>query len=417
MHDLLQTPRTTSAHASARTAEPDTELLTPATQLVSDQDAYLGRSGEDIGRRVADDQLELFVVCHPVEAMRQQLQQLTTEFIAIHDVGTASSARLLAAVAAAASCKLQRLVIRRQGYGVALATLQFVELTLSSQRKLRVYTTQIDADTQTRQQLAHLLLAHSRLGVVMFGELPAHALASSLQPLREAIATGPWPNRQLLLVPLAAAATLAAQAAALAGSSGVMVRTTPQAGRAEQAWSYITGTWSLLASRAPRPNASADQPAGSATAPLRAPHLAVEPLAPLPMPVIARPSAPPDARAELALWQEHVRCCAAIEGVRECGVFDVDAQRLLAHFGTLRHAERLVSKAALLRAVVGDCAQAVGASATGCEVSITLAQHILLLCPVPGQPRLAQYLLVDRRAERDTAALRAQLAQLGAPGR
>ena len=112
-----------------------------------------------------------------------------------------------------------------------------------------------------------------------------------------------------------------------------------------------------------------------------------------------------------------MRCCAAIDGVRECGVFDVDRQRLLAHFGTLRHAERLASKGALLHAVVGDCAQAVGASATGCEVSITLAQHILLLCPVPGQPRLTQYLLVDRACERDIAALRARLQQLGAPGR
>ena len=416
MHDTLQTPRTTTAHASAHTAYPDTELLAPATQLVSDQDAYLGRTSDDIGRRVADDQLELFVVCHPVEAMRQQLQQLSTDFIAIHDLGTASSARLLAAVAGAASCKLQRLVIRRQGYGVALATLQFVELTLSSQRKLRVYTTQIDADTQTRQQLAHLLLAHSRLGVVMLGELPAHALASSLQPLREAIAAGPWPNRQLLLVPLAAAATLAAQAAALAGSSGVMVRTTPQASRAEQAWSYVTGTWGLLGPRAPRQNASADQPARPATA-LRATQLAVEPLAALPMPGIARPSAAPEARADLALWQEHVHRCAAIEGVSECGVFDVERQRLLAHFGTPRHAERLAAKGALLHAVVGDCAQAVGSSAAGAEVSITLSRHILLLCPLPGQPRLTQYLLVDRSHDHDIAVVRARLQQLGAPGR
>ena len=42
----------------------------------------------------------------------------------------------------------------------------------------------------------------------MIGELPPHALGSSLQPLRDAIAAGPWPNRQMLLVPLAPAATL-----------------------------------------------------------------------------------------------------------------------------------------------------------------------------------------------------------------
>ena len=145
-------------------------------------------------------------------------------FIALHDIATQSSLRLLTAVAAASTRKLQKLVIRRQGYGVALATLQFVELPIAGGRILRVYSTQIDGDTQTRHQLAQVMLAHSRLAVVMIGELPPHALGSSLQPLRDAIAAGSWPNRQLLLVPLAPAATLPAQAATLAGHSGVLVR-------------------------------------------------------------------------------------------------------------------------------------------------------------------------------------------------
>ena len=244
----LRAPRT---HARP-SAEPDTELLSPATQIVGDKDAYLGNAPSDIGRRIADDQLELFVVCHPAEAMLQQFAQLAPDFIAIHDVGTSSSARLLAAVAAASSRKLQKLVIRRQGYGVALATLQFVELPLQPGRNLRVYTTQIDADTQTRHQLAQVLLAHSRLAVVMVGELPPHALGSSLQPLRDAIAAGPWPNRQMLMVPLAPAATLPARAAALAGNSGVVVRTTPQVGRPADAWSFISGAWNRLNSARPR---------------------------------------------------------------------------------------------------------------------------------------------------------------------
>ena len=67
--------------------------------------------------------------------------------------------------------------------------------------------------------------------------------------------------------------------------------------------------------------------------------------------------------------------------------------------------------------MVGDCAQAVGSSAAGAEVSITLSRHILLLCPLPGQPRLTQYLLVDRSHDHDIAVVRARLQQLGAPGR
>ena len=127
MSDTLQERRSIGTPAARRpSAEPDTELLSPATQVVGDKDAYLGNASNDVGRRIADDQLELFVVCQPAEAMQQQFARLAPDFVAIHDVGTALSARLLAAVAAAASRKLQKLVIRRQGYGVALATLQFV---------------------------------------------------------------------------------------------------------------------------------------------------------------------------------------------------------------------------------------------------------------------------------------------------
>lgn len=407
MHHTLQAPRTPSPHGGTHTAYPDTELLTPATQLISDKAAYLGDAADDIGRRVGDDQLELFVVCQPVDAMRQQLEQLAPEFIALHDLGTTSCARLLSAVAAAASCKLQQLVIRRQGYGVALATLQFVELPLSSGRKLRIYSTQIDADTQTRQQLAHLLLAHSRLGVVLIGELPAHALASSLQPLREAIAAGPWPNRQLLLVPLAPAATLAAQAATLAGPSGLTVRTTPQAGRAEQAWSYITGTWRLVGQGVPRPAASAE--------PYRATPAAAAALAAAPMPSVAGmagSTTPADGAAGATAWHELVRRCAAIGGVHDCGVIDIERQRVLAHGGVQRKAERLAAKGALLHAVVGDCTEALGLVAKDAEVMVTLARHQLLLLPVPGHAPLALYLLIERDHAPGMARVREQLQQL-----
>ena len=167
--------------------------------------------------------------------------------------------RLLAAVAGAASVKLQKLTIRRQGYGVALATLQFIELPLRPGQVLRIYTTQVDSDTPTRHQLAQVLLAHSRLGVVMVGDLPPHSLSSALLPLREAIGAGTWPNRQLLMVPLASAPGLPAIAAELSGRNGVVVRTTPQVSRPTDAWSYISGAWNRLSGNgADAPPAAAD---------------------------------------------------------------------------------------------------------------------------------------------------------------
>ena len=58
-----------------------------------------------------------------------------------------------------------------------------------------------------------MLLSYSRLGAIMVGDLPGHAIASELKPLHDDIVAGPWPNRNLLLLPLASASTLVTQAA------------------------------------------------------------------------------------------------------------------------------------------------------------------------------------------------------------
>ena len=391
-------------------AERDTELLAPATQIVGDKESYLGNASTDIGRRIADDQLELFVVCQPAEAMLQQFAQLAPDFIALHDIGTQSSARLLAAVAQASQRKLQKLVIRRQGYGVALATLQFVELPLQPGRNLRVYTTQVDADTQTRHQLANVLLAHSRLAVVMVGELPPHALASSLQPMRDAIAHGPWPNRQVLMVPLASTPSLPTHAAAIAGRSGVLVRTTPQVSRPAEAWSFISGAWNRLNSggaEAPPVRTPPAQPAAPARAavvdafappPLAASYAPTQPLELNPMPATgtgaaaAADSTVPSA----APWSDYVQRCSAIKGVTECCVFDIELQRSLAHSGSPRMAERLAAKGAMLHAVIRDSASVLGLGTAHPDAAITLAQHYLLMRPVPGHARMALMLVIDR---------------------
>jgi len=428
MSDTLQERRYPgTAHAQRPSAEPDTELLSPATQIVGDKDVYLGNATSDIGRRIADDQLELFVVCHPAEAMQQQFAQLAPDFIALHDIGTQSSLRLLTAVAAASSRKLQKLVIRRQGYGVALATLQFVELPISAGRLLRVYSTQIDGDTQTRHQLAQVMLAHSRLAVVMLGEMPPHALDSSLQPLREAIATGPWPNRQLLLVPLASAATLPSQAAALAGHSGVMVRTTPQVGRPADAWTFISGTWNRLnnnnTGEAPAPRAAPGpahpgppvaRPAdvqAFAPPPMAPSYAPTQPLELNPMPATGSQQAAPQSAGSAALWNDYVKRCAAIKGVVDCCVLDIDRQRSLAHSGTQRMADRLAAKGAMMHAVMSDSANVLGLGPAQPDAAITLEQHYLLLRPMPGRPRVALHMVIDRH-HGNIGLARAQLHQI-----
>ena len=85
----------------------------------------------------------------------------------------------------------------------------------------------------------------------MVGELPGHAIAAALKPLHDDIIAGPWPNRNLLLLPLASASTLVTHGLDLGRGTGVAVRTTPQVARPADAWAFITGTWSRLREQAP----------------------------------------------------------------------------------------------------------------------------------------------------------------------
>jgi hypothetical protein len=207
----LQDMSSWNPSANSRTPEEDAswqatrQVAGQVTQMVGDEEDYLAADAREVGRDLGGGQWELFVVCDPGEAMHQQFEHLRPEYIALHDVGTTSSRRLLGGLAAATGSPVHKLVIRRQGHGVALATLEFVELNTGDARPLRMYTTEVDADTNQRRELAKVLLAFSRLGVVMVGDLPAHALEPSLQPLREAMIKGPWPNRNLLLLPLSSA--------------------------------------------------------------------------------------------------------------------------------------------------------------------------------------------------------------------
>jgi len=393
-----------------------------ATQILPDESDYLAGAKDEIGRQIGGNERELFVSCAPAEALQQQFEHLRPEFIAVHDLATASSRKLLAGIAAASGRTVQKLVIRRQGYGTALATLEFVELpTADNQSSLRLYTTEADADTAARHAIAKTLLAYSRLGVVMVGELPGHAIAAALKPLHEDIIAGPWPNRNLLLLPLASASTLVTHGLDLGRGTGVAVRTTPQVARPADAWAFITGTWSRLREQAPvdgravpelsgfkqpsyqpkRTPASTGMPSGD-TLPMEDGTLPIA-LTMRPMPEIGSPrqSAAP---LPTTLIERYVKQLSELNGVISCCVFEVQSGVAVAHAGANPGSVELANHGSALVAAMMTASRALGFGLGFPEAAITLGAHHLLLRGVPKNPGLAMHAVLDKTSANLTLA-------------
>ena len=399
-----------------------------ATQLLPDENDYLAGEKDEIGRQIGGNERELFVSCAPAEALQQQFDHLHPEFIAVHDIATASSRKLLAGIAAASGRAVQKLVIRRQGYGTALATLEFVELPTTDNQSLRLYTTEADADSTARHALAKTLLANSRLGVIMVGELPGHAIAAALKPVHDDILAGPWPNRNLLLLPLASASTLVTHGLDLGRGTGVAVRTTPQVARPADAWAFITGTWSRLREQAPTDGRAvpelgafkpaAYQPRKAQLAPVMGgipsgDTMPMEEQPPLtltmqPMPAIASgfSATPPS-----TLIERYVRQVSELNGVVSCCVFETQGGHPIAHGGANPGGIALATHGSELLLSMMNVSRALGFGHTLPEAAITLGSHHLLLRGVPKNAGLAMHAVLDKTSANLTLA-RLQIMRL-----
>jgi len=372
-----------------------------ATQVMRDHDDEQDKALRHVGRQVGFAQWELFVVIDPAEALRQQFEVLQPDYIALHDIATQSSRRMLAGLAAASGQPVHQLHIRRQGLGMPLARLEFVELPIGEPGPpLRLYTTEVDADTQQRHRLANLLLARSRLGVVIVGDLPPHALSTALLPLRDAIMSGQWNNRQLLMLPLAGAAALASQAAHLGVGTAVQVSTTPLVTRPAEAWNYLRGHWNKqraklreLAIFLPEINDPVIvPPTASAPAPLL--NNSALPLPMQPMPT-ARTVPAAGTRADPALVT-YIRKCGELKGMISCCVFELATQRSVGNTGSRPGPAALASQGATLMASMAEVASAMNLGDAAPDAAITLGNHHQLLRAVPGRPGLALHAVLDR---------------------
>ncbi len=383
-----------------------------ATRFVANKEEYLAPEAKDIGRPVGDKLRELFVSCDPAPALLQQFDHARPEFIAVHDIGTSSSRKLLADVGAATGLPVKKLAIRRQGYGTTLATLEFIEFPAGEGGSLRIYSTEADADTVSRHGLARVLLAYSRLGVLMVGDLPAHALAAAFKPLRDDIITGPWPNRDLLLLPLAATGALATQSADLGRGTGITVRSTPAVLRPSDAWNFINGTWSRL--RAQIAATGLVVPALSVAASDAGPASAFGPNAVTPtlQPLSLRPMPPlPSASASrvaaesrrgtlddklTAQMTHYVEQLHKLNGMLDCCVFEIASGRQIAHAGEMLDPESLASAATTLLGAIVRTGRRLGLAAELPDAAITLDARHLLLRPVPRHPELMLHAVLDK---------------------
>jgi hypothetical protein len=446
------------------------DLLAPKTQIVTDRDAYLGQGKNDVGRRISDDQVELFISGDVANSLQLEFTQHAPDFLALHDVGTSASLRLLNSLAGAAGARVQKLSIRRQGHGVALAVLQFVEMPLADGTPVRVYSSDLNSNGQTRAQVARVLLGFSRLGVLLVGELPPHAVTQQLSPLHDAIVRGPWPNRELLLLPLASTSALAAQSTQLAARSQVAVHVTPHAASPRQAWSFIGGAWNRLHAggnhgvqsaalptelaqavpkrKLPR-NEMATQPMGLASdmpaktaAANPAPPVLPRPAPPAPLPPgyalpaalagaampapVAMPAAPArttplSVREPMPMpapggvsWQSYADRCALIKGTIACCVFDAHSRQALAMAGGPPGGDRLAQQGASLLSQVADSARSLGLSTSRLEVAASTSSHHLIVRPVPGHSGIALHMVLLASTANLTLA-RMQLERIEIP--
>ena len=218
-----------------------------ATQIMEEADTAPAEL-PDIGRAVDNDSRELFISCGAGEALQQQFEFHRREFITVHDLGTRSSRQLLRGIASACGKPVRKLVLRRQGFGTPLATIEHVDVPTARGSDLRVYSTDV-SDTQEpteRHAVARALMAFSELGVMMVGNLAPAALHDALRPWHEDVLRKPWPNRELLLLPLTNTTTLVATGQELVRGTPITLRATPMVTKPADAWNYINGTWSRM---------------------------------------------------------------------------------------------------------------------------------------------------------------------------
>jgi hypothetical protein len=386
-----------------------TELATRFLGRQEDQQDANKPQDPNIGKAVGANTWEYFVSCAPSDALAQQFEARMPVFVALHSLGEASSKRFLVDVAQYLKAPVQRLVIRRQGFGTELAVIYFADLMATNGQLLRLYSTDIKTDDATRHLLGKLLLSRAQMVALMVGEMPRQAMESSLTALGQDVRDGRRGSCALVVLPYIASTTLEKATNRLAQQSGLQVRRSPRASRTLDAWPFLASTWNHILSET-KPGTPAKElmlipvpelPAGSApVAPARA--------AALPQPAGERSTL----QGQLATLAEGV---ATLKGVHSCCVFNARTLSLQAQAGASEPAvELMVRQGRMLIATMQASSQVLGLGKVVKEGVITFDAHQLMLRLVPGAPNMVLLVLLQLPSDADLSIFKAEVNRLQA---
>jgi hypothetical protein len=384
----------------AAQTELSTRFITPQER----EQEGKGPNDPVIGKPVGNDTWELFVSCEPSEGLALQFEARSLAFMAVHDMGVSASLHFLAELAQQRGRPLERLVIRRQGYGTVLATLCFADVQASNGKIIRLYATDVEAaDPATRELIQKVLLARARMSVILLGDMSTLQLEVGLDAMGHALADQPGLSRTVVLQPLGAAVALDASLNNLSRKIGVQVRRAPQVQRPVDAWSFLSSTWAF---------SRVDPPA--------TPTPAVKPASPYDPGLTYQwstasspePSGTGDGGIDFHMpkadpLQSLVAAVAAFKPGVSCCVFSARSLEVQAQAGPEQPAAALLAKQGRMLVATMQASSQLLSLKSVKESVITFEDHLLILKALPGDGAQWLMALVDCREQVDLPAFKA----------
>ncbi|MFN3416782.1 MAG: hypothetical protein ACK4ZD_10775 [Caldimonas sp.] len=394
---------------------------TMATQIMArDSDDPRVAGSHDIGRLTGPNTRELFVTCDAAEALRLQFEHLRSLHVALHDIGGNVSRQLLRQLAGHGGSAVQKLIIRQQGYGTMLASIEYATYTSPEGQHVHIYSTDVQSTPAGQQAVSRVLMENAQISVVLLAEMAGQGSANALRQMMQWVHVPAWVCPSLLIMPLgpAAAQAAASQSAQVVQRHGMLVRAAPQPSRPADAWSFILGFWQKNAARG---RLAAAAPGSGAGLPQLMPlSLQLDPedaRTVAQSPAWARapgaPAGPAPADPDQSTVDAYVGLVAQMTGLLSCCVFDVNLGAPLGFAGRGPSAIDLARQGAAILKAQQMARLALNLADPAHEILISSDRHHQVVRPLPGLPDVALHCLLDRH-KTNQSLVRFQLQRLDA---